>query len=96
DNEKVIRQCKLSAVYSYREIRHNKRKFCLFHYPIRDWNQRFKGAIHLFGHVHGNLDDDTRGRSFDVGVDSRMITDEYRPVAVEEIIDLAEQREVPQ
>lgn len=28
----------------------------LSHYPIYDFNKMYHGGIHLFGHVHGNLD----------------------------------------
>ena len=44
------------------------RKVILSHYAYRTWPGSFRGAIHLFGHSHGNLSDFYR--SFDVGVDS--------------------------
>lgn len=91
DHEKEVRKCsEVDAVYSYREIRYYKRKLCLFHFPIREWNAKFKGSIHLFGHVHGKLDGYDTGKSVDVGVDSREITDEYRPVSIEEILEVLE------
>lgn len=40
----------------------------LHHYPLRDWPGKWSGAIHLYGHVHGNLD--PLPGSLDVGVDS--------------------------
>lgn len=45
----------------------------LCHYPIYDFNKMYHGGIHLFGHVHGNLDEEfeTNPRLMvDVGFDS--------------------------
>jgi calcineurin-like phosphoesterase family protein len=37
------------------EISHDGKKFLLYHYPIVDWDGRFKGVIHLHGHCHGRV-----------------------------------------
>ena len=29
-------------------------KFILFHYPILEWDNYFRGSIHLYGHVHNS------------------------------------------
>lgn len=42
----------------------------LCHYPMREWHGCYRGAWHLYGHVHGRLNHDPLGHSFDVGVDS--------------------------
>lgn len=47
-----------------------KQKIVLFHYAIREWNGKFRGSYHLYGHAHGTLPDDNRSLSFDVGVDN--------------------------
>jgi calcineurin-like phosphoesterase family protein len=44
---------------------------------MRDWPNAWRGAWHLFGHVHGRLDREPLGLSLDVGVDSHG----YAPVA---------------
>ena len=31
-----------------------ERPVTLCHYPMMTWNHARKGALHLFGHVHGN------------------------------------------
>lgn len=41
----------------------------LCHYPMRSWNKSFHGSWQLYGHCHGNLEDDPNLLSFDVGVD---------------------------
>lgn len=27
----------------------------LYHYPLREWPHMWRGTLHLYGHVHGNL-----------------------------------------
>lgn len=36
----------------YLELTIDKQRFVLFHYPIEDWNGRWKGSIHLHAHDH--------------------------------------------
>lgn len=62
-------------------------RFVLFHYPIEEWDQFFRGAYHLHGHRHGrpevNLLARDRGlRRYDVGVDANR----FAPVSMEEIL----------
>jgi calcineurin-like phosphoesterase family protein len=52
----------------YLEVVDNEQLICLFHYPMRKWHWNYRGAWHLFGHEHGNVE--PLGKSFDVGVDS--------------------------
>lgn len=49
------------------------------HYPMKSWPNARKGAIHLFGHMHGRLAGTKR--SLDVGVDLWN----YAPVSLSEI-----------
>jgi calcineurin-like phosphoesterase family protein len=49
------------------------------HYPLRSWQGVGKGAIHLFGHMHGRLAGNRQ--SCDVGVDAW----EFRPVTLDQI-----------
>ncbi len=60
-------------VQRYKEIRWydeegEKIKVCLFHFPIQNWNQMGRGAVHLHGHLHSNFYTGIRRR--DVGYDS--------------------------
>ena len=62
-------------------------------YPIEEWADYYKGAIHLHGHQHNtsayNLQQKQAGlRRFDVGVDANG----YAPVSVEGIIAFFEQK----
>lgn len=49
----------------------------LSHYPLAEWEQRWRGGWHLHGHSHGTHDGD--GPRIDVGVDCF----DYAPVALE-------------
>lgn len=52
------------------EDAHKGQRFIvLFHYAMRVWNASHYGTWHLYGHSHGDLPDDEKALSFDVGVD---------------------------
>ena len=57
----------VSSVDNYKEIKLNKIKVCLFHFPQVVWNQSHRGSIQLHGHCHGSLHN--HGKSIDVGLD---------------------------
>lgn len=44
--------CGFSAIYNYLDLKRNGKHFILFHYPIEDWDWRYKGSIHLHCHTH--------------------------------------------
>lgn len=75
----------------YKETSWNKIKICMFHFPMREWNHCHYGSIHLFGHVHGSLDDQPWGKSMDVGIDSRPSGD-MAPWHIDEIIQKLKDR----
>jgi len=65
--------------------------FILFHYPILEWANYYRGSIHLHGHVHNRnntieLTKDLRSRAFNVGVD----VNGYKPVSITEILKCIE------
>lgn len=70
-----------ASVNQIREIRLNGKTIVLCHYPMREWHGCWRGAWHLFGHVHGRLNHEPVGCSLDVGVDSNR----FRPWRFEEI-----------
>lgn len=57
-------------------------QFILCHYSMRTWQFKSKGAIHLFGHSHGNLP--PLDRSMDIGVDAMG----YKPIKFERIVEI--------
>jgi calcineurin-like phosphoesterase family protein len=67
---------------NYKEIRYNKTKIVLCHYPIVQWNRMQHGSWHLYGHMHGALE--LPGKALDVGIDNRKGGD-MKPFSIEEI-----------
>ncbi len=84
------------SVQHYKELSINKTRFVLSHFAHRVWNKSHHGSIHLYGHSHGTLKDNTKegvydkGKSMDVGVDTHA---EFRPYSIEEIMKIMEKRE---
>lgn len=73
-----------SSVHDYLEISDFGKKVILFHYPIEEWNQFFRGSIHLHGHVHNNDKHLTKIENrFNVGVD----VNDFTPVSLKELIN---------
>ena len=67
----------------------NKRTLVLFHYPMKVWNAQHYGTFHLFGHVHGTLEDDVTVLSLDVGVDCHG----YAPISYNEVKNLMKEKD---
>ncbi len=80
-----------ASVSLIKELTIGRQMLVLCHYPMREWNGCYRGAWHLHGHVHGRLNHAPLGHSMDVGVDSN----DFRPWAFEEIIELFEGRDSP-
>ena len=74
--ELIADQDKTKIVAKYLKI--DKQILILSHYAYRSWPNAFRGAWHLFGHSHGNLDDFYR--STDVGVDKNKYPVNYEQI----------------
>lgn len=71
-----------AKITSYLEIEDNGRNVVLFHYPIEDWNGKYRGYYHLHGHVHNNGDSlSKKDRRYNV---SAEIVD-YTPISIDEL-----------
>lgn len=86
----LISSNSLNSVQDYKEIKAGGKNFVLFHYGQRVWNKSHHGSIHLYGHSHGSLP--PFGKSVDVGVDCKEITDEYRPIHLDEVLAYMDKR----
>lgn len=88
----LLKSGALDSIQDYLELRlPGTPMIVLFHYGQRVWNKSHHGSIHLYGHSHGSLP--PYGKSVDVGVDSKEITDEYRPVSLDEVLRYMEKRD---
>ena len=80
-------------VKDYHVLKTNEHRFVLFHFPILEWDQIHRGAIHLYGHVHNNKVSKEKlaaldGKlAFNVGVD----VNGFRPVSINEILKRAKE-----
>lgn len=79
DNESYLREaCKGTrhkVLGHYHEISVNKTKVCLFHFPIEEFHQMYRGSWHLHGHLHGqkghgDLTLKAMKNRIDVGIDA--------------------------
>ena len=66
----------------YKEVKINKQKFILSHYPFMSWNGQHNGTVMLHGHCHGNLKHNGTDLLIDVGTDCWN----YTPAHVDEIM----------
>jgi calcineurin-like phosphoesterase family protein len=57
-------------VHKYLDINYDGHKIVMFHYPISEWDQMHKGALHFHGHLHGGKSGLEKYRALDVGMDS--------------------------
>ena len=51
-NNKDFDRSLFEEICYYKELKINKTKIILFHYPIIDWNGKHNGSLHFYGHVH--------------------------------------------
>lgn len=98
NHDKVIKgdvsiQKMFETIQDYKETSWNKTKICLFHFPMREWNQCHHGSIHLYGHVHGGMDKQIWGKSMDVGIDTRYPAD-MAPWHISEIMAIMQNRPI--
>lgn len=79
------------SIDDLREVKASGEHLLLCHYPMREWPGAWRGALHLFGHVHGRLDAEPLGFSLDAGVDSH----DFRPIGIDRIRALLAGRSNP-
>lgn len=71
-----------------KEIKINKTKVVMCHYPMVVWNQSHRGSIQLHGHCHGSLHN--FGKSIDVGLDgAKERLGEWRFWTEQDVLDYA-------
>lgn len=90
-DDRTVRDCAscFASIDLMKSIQVDGQRIALCHYPLREWEKAWRGAWHLYGHVHSRLDPILFSKSMDVGVDSNH----YRPVAFEDIRTIMSERE---
>lgn len=58
------------------------------HYPLWIWPKSHYNSWHLFGHVHGSLNHEIRGKCHDVGVDNNN----FYPFSKQQIIKIMSEK----
>jgi calcineurin-like phosphoesterase family protein len=59
-----------AEVHKYTHINYDGHMITMFHYPIAEWDQMHRGALHFHGHLHGGASGLEKYRAFDVGMDA--------------------------
>lgn len=67
--DRLVKDGLIHSWYDYKEIKLGDQRIVLFHFPITAWHQQGRGAWHLHGHCHGNLQQ-KYGKRLDVGLDN--------------------------
>lgn len=87
-NEKWHHRC--SVVHdSISEVNINGDMFVLCHFPMWEWHQMHRGALHIHGHVHGKPTG-IPGKIMDVGIDGNGLM----PYNYTEVMEHMNSREV--
>jgi calcineurin-like phosphoesterase family protein len=68
-NDPAFRAC-FDQVHNFLRLTHNGQLVILFHYPIAEFDQMHRGAVHLHGHLHGNTSGLEHYRVRDMGFDA--------------------------
>jgi len=68
-NDPVFRSC-FVEVHPYLTVTYEKTRVIMFHYPIAEWDQMHRGAVHFHGHLHGGKSGLEEYRARDMGMDA--------------------------
>lgn len=77
-----FRDC-FRETHQYLRYNHNGQLVIMFHYPIHEWDQMHRGAVHFYGHVHGGRTGLEQYRARDVAFDATgcVVSDFDRMIA---------------
>lgn len=87
----VTAQSLFYIIDDYLEIEARGYMFCCMHYPIEEWNNRYRNSFMLHGHSHGRITG--MPMRLDVGMDNIYnMLGEYRPISIEEVIKILKKK----
>lgn len=75
-NDPAFRR-EFKEVHQYLRYNHEGQLVIMMHYPIYEWDQMHRGAVHFYGHVHGKPTGMEKYRARDVAFDAtgRVVSD---------------------
>lgn len=86
-NPRVARLAKYcDEIHDLYNLKYQGKFLVLCHFPIREWQHKENGSIHLYGHVHSNEHRNgflAEPNSYHIGVDTNGLT----PVSIDFILD---------
>ena len=75
------------TVDKMQHITDGDKHICLCHFPIAEWNGFHKGHWHIYGHIHGRLDDTYYFmRNRERALNAAACINNYTPVSLNELI----------
>ena len=84
-NEKAM--IYFESVEKMMHVSDNGKQICLCHFPIAEWNGYHKGHWHIYGHIHGRLDDTYYFmRNRERALNAAACINNYTPVSLNELI----------
>lgn len=84
-NEKAMLY--FESVEKMMHVSDNGKQICLCHFPIAEWNGYHKGHWHIYGHIHGRLDDTYYFmRNRERALNAAACINNYTPSSLNELI----------
>ena len=75
------------SVDHYREITDDKKRIILSHYPIAEWNNFHREAVHIYGHIHNRTDGAFQYmKQLDRALNAGAVINNYTPSSLNELI----------
>ena len=70
-----------------RQIQDKNERIVLCHYPLAEWNGYYRGAYHIYAHIHNNLNPVYHYmKTMDKALNAGCMINNYEPVTLEELI----------
>ncbi len=77
----------LDSVDDILQIDDNGRRVCMCHYPMAEWPGYYRGAWHVYGHIHNNKNDAFYiMKAMERALNAACCINNYIPVTLDELI----------
>ena len=90
DNKLITNERAMSYFESVDKMMHvsdNGKQICLCHFPIAEWYGSHRGCWHIYGHIHGNMDETYYiMREKERALNAAACLNNYMPVTMDELI----------